>query len=112
MSADNITDCPRCGEWGLREWYEIGIERPDPPPTEAQGLIGHLTANYRCECYECGYKFEHTFEPEPLLCPLGSTTCTTCLDGGCGEDGSCDGDCGDICASVPREFPSTDIYHV
>jgi len=24
-------------------------------------------------------------------------------DHGCGEDGSCDGDCGDICASVPKE---------
>lgn len=33
----------------------------------------------------------------------GSTTCSTCLDGGCGEGGSCDGDCGDICAADDSE---------
>jgi uncharacterized membrane protein len=33
------------------------------------------------------------------LIERGSSTCKTCYDGGCGEDGECDGDCGDPCSS-------------
>jgi len=95
MSADNIATCPRCGECALREWYEIGIEHDDP--------VGQLKCTYECKCYECEYIFTHTFDPVTLQLPRGSTTCKMCYDGGCGEDGCCDGDCGDICASVPKE---------
>jgi hypothetical protein len=93
MSADNIATCPRCGECALREWYEIGIEHDDP--------VGQLKCTYECKCYECEYIFTHTFDPVTLQLPRGSTTCKMCYDGGCGEDGCCDGDCGDICASAP-----------
>ena len=117
MSADNITTCPSCGECALREWYEIGIETASLTRYQRDLVIGNLKVTYRCDCWECEYEFEHKFEPVPLQKPFGSTNCTTCYDKGCGEAGSCDGDC--VCLSTqnsatvmmkngatPRSWPS------
>ena len=53
MSADNIDRCPICGEWALREWFDLGIHADEP--------IGQLRCSYECHCYECGFKWSHEF---------------------------------------------------
>lgn len=51
MSADNITICPKCGEHRLREYCGIGMI------IEADKKSFHIKADYRAECYECGFEY-------------------------------------------------------
>ncbi len=45
MSADNWTNCSKCGSSSFREDYEIGI------------WSGEFHASYRGRCEDCGYTF-------------------------------------------------------
>ena len=55
MSADNITQCPKCGDhdyynddrFTLREYYEVGIHK------------GKFMVDYGSSCDECGYEYEY-----------------------------------------------------
>lgn len=53
MSADNITDCPECEQYGLREWQGISVYKEDGSVTYG------LHIDYRCKCYECGFEWEY-----------------------------------------------------
>lgn len=48
MSADNITDCPKCYECTLRENYGIGMTDN-----------GVLEIEYHCLCWDCKWEFEY-----------------------------------------------------
>lgn len=45
MSADRVTYCPRCKEYGLKEYHEIGF------------TDGILLKNYYCTCGNCGFSY-------------------------------------------------------
>lgn len=51
MSADNISDCPQCGEHGLREYHEMYWEQLVDGPT--------LIICFRCICKNgCGFTWD------------------------------------------------------
>ncbi len=72
MSADRIGEkCPECGEFGLREWIEIGIQ----PPTAALVVVtvpATLYAEYDAVCRGCNWHFKHRFDP--VTVPVGQNT--------------------------------------
>ena len=52
MSADAITECPRCGQQQLREWHEMGVDG------------GVFIVEFTARCRECGYAFKFSHEED------------------------------------------------
>ena len=60
MSADNWSNCPKCGKseetnFTLREDFKIG--------TDSNGIF---SVDYCCSCKECGFKFKFEKEVKTL----------------------------------------------
>lgn len=54
MSADSISKCPKCEEYQLREYYDIGLD-----------IIEHFfEMEYFCQCSNCDFKFETTHKKQ------------------------------------------------
>ena len=55
VSADNISVCPSCRQWTLREYRDIGITQDHETFT--------FTVNFTAICRECDWEWGYTVPP-------------------------------------------------